>query len=256
MKGKNKPDNTKDETPFLKKHRIRKEVRQVVNSVMSEMKAQSDLLNDTLMSYGEDQQIASKILIAEIQVHAELLAKGDLILLTRSTGEVFLREVKETEPAEDSPKKETPQVETPVSTQKSLENFKKIYPTLQSRGGSPIAIDTVEGAEMVCLSNNYFRSQWVGSTTPLEDIRIPYTDYITYIKSRATLLDNYPSNWEETLIQNLMWEAWIFCEYDGVLYTKPFSRGIEGWNPNDPIHPAISDSQDLDLRYWAKPKGD
>ena len=258
MNGQNDHNKNTDESPFQKKHRIKKELRTVVHSAISEMKTQSDRISETLASYDkEGQKIAVEILIVEIQSQAETLSKGDFVLLAKSTNDL-LREVGEMTPAptEDLPKSVKKQAKAPVSTQTSLENFKEIYPTLKSRGGSPIAIDTVEGAEMVCLSNNYFRSIWTGGTTKLEDLRIPYTDYITYIKKEATLLDNYPSDWEETLIQNLMWEAWIFCEYGGVLYTKPFSRGIEGWNPNDPIHPTISDSADLDLRHWAKPKGD
>ena len=105
---------------------------------------------------------------------------------------------------------------------------------------------------MVCLASNYFRLKWRNSRISLEDLRIPFKEYITYIKERAALLDNYPDNWEQQLIQTLIWDAWVFTTHNGVIHAKPFSRGIKGWTSDMQIHPTVNQSEDLDLRRYAK----
>lgn len=135
----------------------------------------------------------------------------------------------------------------------SIENFARNRKELLSKAGRMINPDTLLGAEMCCLVSNYFRSQWKGSTTKLEDIRIPYTQYIQYVIREANYHSEYPENWDKRLMATLILEeGWMFCKWNSVLHLKPISgKGQLVDVKFNHTHPVLSQKEDLDYRLYA-----
>lgn len=174
------------------------------------------------------------------------LKKDEYVMMIRTdNGDVLLKEMGKKEPSEEA-------APVSVDTETCLENAKKTHAELAERGITAMQIDKAESAEMVCLASNYFRRKWQSSKATLENLRIPFEEYVTYVKEKADLLDKYPDDWEEKLVQTLIWDAWVFTMHDGVMHAKPFSRGIDGWTGRMPVHPTVNQSEDLDLRRYAK----
>lgn len=235
-----------EETDFQRTWRIKKSLKPLIDQHIKEMKKSAeDFTKSVNAMISKDGNPAVLEQLEDMFASAvEELQQGDYVLLVRSDdGDVLLREMIQ-----------SPEEAAPVSTntEKCLENAKKTHAELAKRGMKAMEINKAESAEMVCLAGNYFRMKWRGGTTSLEDIRIPYKEYIAYITKQSKLLDNYPDKWDELLVNTLVWDAWIFTMHDGVLHTKPFSRGIKGWTSDMPIHPTVNQSEDLDLRRYAK----
>ncbi len=135
----------------------------------------------------------------------------------------------------------------------SIENFARNRKELLSKAGRMINPDTLLGAEMCCLVSNYFRSQWKGSTTKLEDIRIPYTQYLQYVIKEANHHSEYPENWDKRLMATLILEeGWMFCNWNNVLHLKPISGKGQLVNVKiNHTHPVLSQKEDLDYRLYA-----
>jgi len=236
-----------EETDFQRAWRIKKTLKPLIDQHIKQMK---ESVKDFEKSVGaiisKDGSAAVLEQLTDMFAGSvKELQQGEYIIMVRSdNGDVLLREMIQQSPEEAAP--------VSVDTEKCLENAKKTHAKLAERNLTAMEINKAESAEMVCLANNYFRIKWRECKTSLENLRIPYKEYITYIKDRSVLLDNYPDNWEQQLIQTLIWDAWIFTTHDNLVHTKPFSRGIEGWTGNMPIHPAVSQREDLDLRRYAK----
>ena len=248
MSKKETHDDKEELTDFQRTWRIKKSLAPLIEQHMEEMKQSAISFNNGCKSiiseYGDAAVLdhSRSMMTSSIQE----LNNGDYVLMIRSdNGDVLLKEMT----TEKSPEEAAP---VSVDTETCLENAKKTHSKLKERGIRAMEINKAESAEMVCLASNYFRLKWRGSRVSLEDLRIPFKEYITYVKERAALLDNYPDNWEQQLIQTLIWDAWVFTTHDGVIHAKPFSRGIKGWTSDMQVHPTVNQSEDLDLRRYAK----
>ena len=146
-----------------------------------------------------------------------------------------------------------PPMKADEKAETSIENFARNRKELLSKAGRMIDPDTLIGAEMCCLVSNYFRSQWAGSTTKLEDIRIPYNQYIQYVSKEAKYHSEYPENWDKRLMATLILEeCWMFCKWNNVLHLKPISgKGQLVDVKFNHTHPVLSQKEDLDYRLYA-----
>lgn len=166
-----------------------------------------------------------------------------------------------TETSEDD--EETTEETAEQQGETSLQMWARLRPALldeeQLNNCEWIATDTLEIAEMICLCENYFRTQFsrhkhTGGT--LESLRIPMKDYVEYIKSNSQYQDNYPDKWVRVLINQLVSEGWMFgreSDQDGWTM-KPFSSGCIGFPKNLDEHPAVMQTGSIDLLQYCTEK--
>ena len=240
--------NEKELTDFQLKWRVIKPLETLIEQHIEEMKKSANAFTASIEAVIAENGdgVVLEHLVEMFQGSIEELRKDEYVLLIRTdNGDVLLKEL--------TAKKSSEEVASvSVNTETCLENAKKTHAELAKKGIKAMEINKAESAEMVCLASNYFRRKWQGGSTTLENIRIPFEEYITYVKEKADLLDKYPDDWDQQLIQTLIWDAWVFTTHDGVMHAKPFSRGIDGWTGDMPVHPTVNQSEDLDLRRYAK----
>lgn len=240
----------KEKLLAFKRNRISRILTPRIVDTVDSMKTAADLLDEEIHKLIESDPDSTEMVGAMVKdLFKEQVSHGKkyTFVVTSKMG-YMLKNPKQNNqniPSNSTPKKVKKVKET------AIENFKKNRSRIERDAGSPVKINEAGGAEMIQLASNYFRSIWVGGTTNLEDIRIPYREYITYIEKNAIHLDSYPNNWQSRLVSTLINDSWIFCIWDNVLHGTPFSAGYKGYTGKT-RHPLITQKEDLDLKRYAK----
>lgn len=240
----------KEKLLAFKRNRISRILKQRIVDTVDSMKTAADLLDEEIHKLIESDPDSTEMIGAMVKdLFKEQVSQGKkyTFVVTSKLGYMLKNPEQNNQNilSNSTPKK------VKKVKQTALENYKKNRSRIERDAGPPVKINEAGGAEMIQLASNYFRSVWAGGTTNLEDIRIPYKEYITYIEKNAIHLDSYPNNWQSRLVSTLIDDSWIFCIWDNVLHGTPFSAGYKGYTGNT-RNPLITQTEDLDLKRYAK----
>jgi|APSaa5957512535_1039671.scaffolds.fasta_scaffold00894_21 hypothetical protein len=242
--------------------RLQKPVTTTMDDVVDKWLEAQGLLDNLYAEHTDptEKKVLNLLIRFGLTQRNEDLSKSQLCIVNTSS----LLNPKNPQPSIDTSEDDGATTEETAEQQgeTSLQMWARLKPILldeeQINNCEWIPTDTLEISEMICLCENYFRTQFsrhkhTGGT--LESLRLPMKDYIEYIKANSLYQDDYPNKWVRTLINQLIFEGWMFgreSKHDGWTM-KPFSRGIIGFPKNLTEHTAALQSGSIDhYQYCTK----
>jgi hypothetical protein len=243
--------------------KLNKPAKEAMNEVVDRWLAAIGILNELYNAHKDpsERKVLDLLLTQGLTLRNEDLKKEGYCIV-RLDSLLAVQNPKPPDVNETSESVEETKEDTAEETgESSIEMWKRVKSDLfdeeQLDSCEWMPIDTLEVAEMVCLCENYFRTQFsrhMHTSGTLESLRIPMKDYFTYVRDNAKKLENYPEHWVRQLINQLVSEAWIFGkESDHADWTmKPFSKGCIDFPKDQDEHPAVMQKGSIDLMQYCK----
>ena len=252
--------NTFEPSEILIVMRLQKAVKEAVDNVVEKWVEAHEILEELYKANSsvEEKKVLDFLVQSGLtERDTELKKLGFCITRIENTLQTNTSEPSDESSEGEEKKEETAEEQGETSLEMWKRQKSELFDEEQLESCEWMPADTLEVAEMICLCENYFRTQFSrhkhdGGT--LESLRIPMKDYIEYVKGNSLHQDNYPDQWVRRLMNQLVFEGWIFGRDSATegWTMKPFSKGCIGFPKKMDEHPAVMQTGSVDLMQHCK----